>query len=197
MFVTVKLKDIADVSPGYLNRSKIEPDENGSHFLIQARDVVAGVLDCAKAELVRFEPERSARDVLLRDGDVIFMARGVKNYAALLAGTPDSTLAAASFFVVRAVNGVLDPGYLAWYLNHPRAQHHFTRQSGSGVHMPVVRRASLESLDVPLPPPATQKKIAELYRLSLDEWKWIVSLHAKRTRLMEAVCLRAAEREAT
>ncbi len=61
--------------------------------------------------------------------------------------------------------------------------------------MPVVRRAVLESLDVPLPPLATQKKIAELFELSLNEQKLTKSLLEKRARLLEAACLHAAERE--
>jgi len=165
--------------------------------LVQGRDVKAGVLRCSSSALISFNPNLSSRDILLRDSDIIFMARGAKNYAAILREVPDHALAAASFFIVRAFIANLDPVYLAWYLNQPRAQHYFTQNSGRGVLMPVVRRSVLEQMDAPLPPLATQKLIAKLFHLSLDEQELTKNLLDKRARLMEAVCLQAAEREET
>lgn len=191
----MKLKDIAEIHPGHLNRAKIEPNDNGSYWLIQGRDVDAGILQCEKSDLVRFDPEISPRDILLEDGDVMFMARGAKNYAALLANVPEKTFAAASFFIVRVSAENIDPAYVVWYLNQPKAQHYFTQNSGRGVHMPVVRRSVIEDIDIPLPTLAIQKAIAELYRLTLDEQLMTKTLLAKRSELMEAVCLQAAERE--
>ena len=191
----MKLKNIAKIHPGHLNRDKIQYTEGGSHWLVQARDVKAGLLKCTTTPLTRFNPKLSSRDILLRDGDIVVMARGAKNYATLLSEVPGHALAAASFFIVRASIKALDPVYLAWYLNQPRAQHYFTQNSGHGVHMPVVRRSVLEQMDVPLPALATQKQIAELFRLSLDEKELTKIILAKRARLIEAVCLRAAERE--
>lgn len=191
----MKLLDITEIHTGYLNRSQIEPSEQGSHFLVQARDVNTGILECQAAEFVRFTPKLSNRDTLLQHDDLIFMSRGARNYAALLKNPPEYTLAAASFFVIRIKTDVVNPGYLLWYLNHPRAQHHFTQHGGSGVHMPVVRKAALECLNVPVPPPETQKKIAELFQLKLDEEILTQALLQKRARLLEAACLQAAERK--
>jgi len=163
--------------------------------LVQGRDVKAGVLQCRAKALISFNPKLSSRDIVLRDGDIVFMARGAINYATILSEVPNHALAAASFFIVRASITDLDPVYLAWYLNQPRAQRYFTQNSGRGVHMPVVRRSVLEQMDVPLPSFATQKLIAELFRLSLDEQELTKTLLVKRASLMEMVCLRAAERE--
>ena len=191
----MRLKDIASIHPGYLNRSKIQPNEQGSHRLIQVRDVEAGVLQCSAATLIQFTPELSSRDKLLQNRDILFMARGDKNYAALLSDVTEPTLAAASFFIIRVSSRDLEPAYLAWYLNQPRAQHYFTRNSGQGVLMPVVRRSVLEHLEVPLPSVATQRQIADVYSLLLDEQELTRALLAKRARLMEAVCLQTAERD--
>jgi len=191
----MNLKGLAEIHPGYLNRATIRPSKTGSHYLVQARDVDAGIINIGDAALIRFEPEMSSRDVPLRDGDVLFMTRGTKNYAALLTQVPEPSLAAASFFVVRVTGKEVDPAYLAWYLNQPMATRYFTQHSGRGVHMPVVRRAVLEEMEVPVPPLATQKKIAELFRLSLEEQSLTKELLEKRARLMHAACLRAAERE--
>lgn len=189
------LERMAKIHPGHLNRDKIQPTEGGSHRLLQARDIKAGVLRCTAASLINFNPKLSSRDTLLQDGDIVFMARGMNNYASILSQVPDHVLAASSFFIIRTSIADLDPHYLVWYLNQPRAQHYFTQNSGRGVHMPVVRRSVLEQIDVPFPPLETQKLIGELFRLSLDEQELTKTLLAKRARLMEAVCLRAAERE--
>ncbi|MDA3923411.1 MAG: restriction endonuclease subunit S [Kiritimatiellae bacterium] len=191
----MRLEKIAEIHTGYLNRTKIEPVDKGSCLLIQARDVEAGLLDCAQTSLIRFNPDLSSRDIVLQCGDILFMARGTRNYAAMLSGLPEKTLAAASFFVIRSSVEKVDPGYLVWYLNQPQAQHHFSQQGGRGVHMPVVRRAVLESLEVPVPSFAVQKKIAALYQLSLDEQELTRDLLEKRSRLLDVACLQAAERE--
>jgi len=191
----MRLLDLAEIHPGHLNRAKIEPNDEGSHLLVQGRDVEAGIQHCGDLCLVQFDPQLSRRDILLRDGDIVFMTRGAKNYAALLVQVPESTLAAASFFVIRVEGEDAEPAYLAWYLNQPQTQHYFAQNSGRGVHMPVVRRAVLEGLSVPLPSLQTQKQIAELYRLSLEEQTLTRALLEKRAKLLEAACLQAARKE--
>jgi restriction endonuclease S subunit len=84
---------------------------------------------------------------------------------------------------------------VAWYLNLPQTQHYFTQNSGRGVHMPVVRKSVLEDLEVPVPPLATQRRIAGLYRLELEEQELTQALLAKRALLLQAAGLKAAERE--
>ena len=57
--------------------------------------------------------------------------------------------------------------------------------------MPVVRRAVLENLDVPVPPEEIQKKIAELDALMRDEQNQLEKLAKKRKDLIAAACLGA------
>lgn len=191
----MKLMEVAEVHAGYLNREPIRAEENGAYCLIQARDVVPGVVRCSDVPIIHFEPDPSPRDRQLRDGDVVFMTRGTRNYAAVLIGVPERTLAAASFFVVRVLRADLDSIYLAWYLNRPQVQRYFEQNSGRGVHMPVVRRSVLEQLDIPLPSMATQKRIADLFHLMQEEQDLTTERMKKRAALMEAICLQAAERE--
>jgi len=191
----MKLKHAAGIYSGHLSRKTIQADENGFYKLLQGRDVIPGVLECGERNFIRFQPKLSARDVMLKDGDVLFMARGATNYAAILQNVPDYVLASGSFFVIRVKSEKLEPGYLVWYLNQARARHYFTRNSGRGVHMPVVRRAVLEQLDMPIPPLSVQKTISELFWLSLKEERLTNRLIKKRAELLEAVCLKAAQGE--
>jgi restriction endonuclease S subunit len=191
----MKLRQLAQIRPGHLNRAPIEPSDEGAYRLIQGRDVEAGILQKDDSSLIRFNPERPQPSARLKGGDIVFMARGAKNYAALLPQVPENTLAAGSFFVVRCSGDAIDPAYVAWYLNLPQTQHYFTQNSGRGVHMPVVRKSVLEELDMPVPPLAIQRRIAGLYRLELEEQELTQALLAKRALLLQAAGLKAAERE--
>ena len=187
----MRLKRIARVRSGYISRGKIEPREHGTHFLLQAKNVDGHRLTYVTDSLIRFSPSLAPKDRILETGDVLFMARGARNYSLLMREMPDSVLAAACFFVVTVSSNQVLPSYLSWYLNQPPAQNYLSRHSGRGVHMPVVRRAVLENLDVPLPPLETQKKIAELDSLMHQEQQLLTKLAQKRKDLISAACLKA------
>ncbi len=189
------LKEIAHIYAGYLNRGRIETRENGSHRLIQARDVDADHFAFSIRNLVLFNPALSRRDCVLIKGDILFMARGVRNYSILLRDVPQDTLAAACFFIVRACRDQVLPAYLAWYFSQKPVQQYLAQHSGRSVHMPVVKRAVLEHIPVPVPALEEQKKIAGLFALLLEERALLHDLFAKQKQLVEAVCLRAAHGE--
>jgi restriction endonuclease S subunit len=100
-------------------------------------------------------------------------------------------LAAACFFIVRTATSEILPEYLCWYLNQSPVKEYLKRFSGRGVHMPVVRRAVLESIDIPLPPIEVQKQVSALNRLLVKEQDLYKELADKRKTLMTEICLRA------
>ena len=187
----MRLAKIAEVQSGYISRGRIEPRGDGTHFLLQASDVDGHRLIYRTDALTRFSPVMTRKDRILETGDVLFMARGARNYSLLMREIPDSVLAAACFFVVTVSSDQVLPAYLSWYLNQPPAQNYLSRHSGRGVHMPVVRRAVLENVDVPLPSLDIQKKIAELHRLVQNEQELLEKLADKRKDLIAAACLKA------
>jgi len=187
----MRLNKIAKIQSGYISRGKIEPREHGTHFLLQAKNVDGYRLTYITDTLIRFSPDLSRKDRILETGDVLFMARGARNYSVLMGEIPDSVLAAACFFVVTVSSDQVLPAYLSWYLNQSPAQNYLSRYSGRGVHMPVVRRSVLENLDVPLPPLEAQKKIAELDALMRQEQQLLDKLAQKRKNLIAMACLKA------
>jgi hypothetical protein len=187
----VKLKKIAKIQSGYISRGRIVPREDGKSLLMQAKDVSADNLSYRTDALVRFMPTLSGKDWFLKPGDILFMARGARNFSVLIDKLPDSVLAAACFFVVRISNFEILPEYLCWYLNQLPVEEFLKRFSGRGVHMPVVKRAVLESIDIPLPPVKTQKKISEINKLLQKEQDLFKKLAEKRRNLMTEICLKA------
>ena len=187
----VKLKKIAKIQSGYISRGRIVPREDGKSLLMQAKDVSADHLSYRTDALVRFMPTLSGKDWFLKPGDILFMARGTRNFSVLVDKLPDSVLAAACFFVVRISNFEILPEYLCWYLNQLPVVEYLKRFSGRGVHMPVVRRAVLESIDIPLPPIETQKRVSEINKLLQKEQGLYKKLAEKRKNLMTGICLKA------
>ncbi len=187
----MQLKKIAKIQSGYISRGKIESREDGTHFLLQARDVDSEHLTYQADSLIRFSPDLSRKDWVLKPDDVLFMARGVRNYSLLISDIPVSTLAAACFFIVRVSSDQVLPYYLRWYLNQAPVNHYLGRHSGRGVHMPVVRRSVLESIDIPIPPLDVQVKISKLNALLQKELELIGKLAEKRKNLITAACLQA------
>lgn len=186
----MKLREIAKIQSGYINRGKIEPIDNGSCLLMQAKDVDADQLSYRTDALIRFNPKWSGKDWFLEPGDIIFMARGARNYSLLIDKVLDSVLAAACFFIIRVSNSEVLPEYLWWYLNQSPVEEYFKRFSGRAVHMPVVRRAVLESIDIPLPSMEVQMRVADLTGLMTKEQNLYEKLAEKRKYLMTEICLK-------
>ena len=187
----MKLKDISDIHSGYIARGKIEATADGSHYLMQAKDVDADHLSYRTDRLIRFHPSLSRTDRKLERGDLIFMARGAHNFTIQLGDLPEPVLAAACFFIVRTCHPLVFPGYLCWYLNQAPVERYLVQNSGRGVHMPVVRRAVLEDIQIPLPSMDAQRKIADMNTLMLKEIDLLQQLVRKRKELIAAACLQA------
>jgi hypothetical protein len=190
----MKLKMIAKIQSGFISRGKIDPRDDGTCLLLQAKDVDADHLSYRTDALVRFMPRVSGKDWFLKTGDILFMARGARNFSVLIDKLPDSVLAAACFFVVRISNSEILPEYLCWYLNQSPVEEYLKRFSGRGVHMPVVRRTVLESIDIPLPPIKTQKQVSEMTMLLQKEQYLYKKLAEKRKSLMTEICMRATSK---
>ena len=187
----MKLKTIATIQSGYISRGKIEVSDNGSCLLIQAKDAAADQLSYRTDNLVRFNPKWSGKDWFIEAGDILFMARGARNYSLLINKVPDRVLAASCFFIVRISNSNVLTEYLWWYLNQQPVEKYLKQFSGRSVHMPVVRRAVLERIDIPLPPLETQKRIADIAALMMKEQDFYQKLADRRKYLMTEICLKS------
>ena len=112
---------------------------------------------------------------LLKHGDVLFAAKGTKNFAAWYeslpagqAGKNEPSVASTSFFVIRVKenfsNKIL-PEFLVWLINHPVAQK-FLKGKAIGTSIVSISKSVLEELEISIPDVQTQKailKISQLY----------------------------------
>jgi restriction endonuclease S subunit len=101
---------------------------------------------------------------LLRDGDVLFAAKGTKNFAAVFENHNEPSVASTSFFVIRLTDNKVLPRFLAWFLNNPTTQTLLKAQA-IGTSIPSISKQVLENLEIPVPDIKTQKAIVEISKL--------------------------------
>jgi len=117
-------------------------------------------------------PELNIADVsekhLLKQGDVLFAAKGTKNFAAVFYSANQPAVASTSFFVLRLTVSHVLPEYLTWYLNNPSTQTLLKGQA-MGTSIASISKTVLEDLEITVPVIESQKAILQITKLRLKE----------------------------
>lgn len=121
-------------------------DENGNLHTLLHPDLPAG---------------RIAAKHLLQEGDVLFAAKGTKNFATVYERHNEPAVASTSFFVIRPTHKNLLPQFLAWFLNHPHTQALLKAQA-LGTSIPSISKHVLENLEIAVPGLDIQKTILHI-----------------------------------
>jgi hypothetical protein len=182
----VRIEDCADVQPGFSAKSAIVSEPDGSLQVITAQHITRGEVYRHKEDhALLIVPPKFYEKYLVTAGDLLFMSRGTSNYAVLIESVPDPTIAPLTFFIIRPKPNVL-PEYLAWYLNQDMMKSKLNEiRSGAGT--PMIPSKEFRELSIPLPPLATQKKIAELGRLQMRERQLLRQLADETDRLHQSI----------
>lgn len=190
------ISDLATIRSGYHFRGKVEPVAGGKYSVIQIKD-----FDTER----RFHPElldqvnleRDGQPHLISKGDILFLSRGNKRFAAAVTRGLIHTVAASYFYVLRVINQRVLPEYLAWYINQAPFQEELTNLA-TGTHMPFVSLEEFRKLGILVPSMEVQKKIAELDAMARREQSLMrniaerrAQIAAQRAKLVENICLRA------
>ncbi|MBK7039368.1 MAG: restriction endonuclease subunit S [Bacteroidetes bacterium] len=105
---------------------------------------------------------------LLKDGDVLFAAKGTKNFAAVFENHNEPSVASTSFFVIRPADKKVLPQYLAWFLNNHTTQTLLKGQA-IGTSIPSISKQVLENLEITVPSIETQATILKITKLRNKE----------------------------
>ncbi|BBM83335.1 restriction endonuclease subunit S [Candidatus Uabimicrobium amorphum] len=188
----IKLEDIAEINTGYQLRSKVVHDDSGQYTLIQMSNTSNKKLNLTN--VLRANLQNVNENHIVRIGDVLFVSKGINNYATVInISLPNNTVAAYHFFRIRIYKKqLIASGYLAWYLNENQAQRYFYKV-GEGTNTMMVTRKNLGKLPIPLPSLEKQKKIIELYQLLDKEKELTQNLYEKRKLLATAICQKIIE----
>lgn len=110
---------------------------------------------------------------LLVPGDILFAAKGSKNFAALYEAENQQAVASTTFFVIRLrrndLNRIL-PEYLVWFLNHPNTQKNL-KERAIGTAIVSISKAVLEKLEISIPDIQTQRAVLKITLLLNKEKK--------------------------
>lgn len=187
-----RLNEVARVQAGYLSRSRVRGSAQGTHRLLQARDVSADGVCVDTA--VRFHPERNAELYRVSAGDILVVARGQDHRANLIDADFDDVLASSVFHIIRPRADHVQPGYLAWWLNQPDVQAEINAGSrGTGIG--YISRQVMEQVPVDLPPLDVQERIAAVMRLSRRRSALQAQLDTKRQQMIHAICGQAVRQD--
>ena len=105
---------------------------------------------------------------LLKDGDVLFAAKGAKNFATVFENHNEPSVASTSFFVIRISNQNVLPKYLAWVLNSHATQSLLKAQA-IGTSIPSISKQVLENLEITVPSIEIQKAVLQISELRNKE----------------------------
>ena len=180
-----QLSRIAEIRMGFHIRVSVKENLDGNALLLQIRDVdTEGHFDERELTVVDVP---NLENHSLREGDVVFLARGVRRYAFLFEGSlSDSVVPASYFMVLRVKHDLVDPRYLVWAINQDAFQSQIDTASTKSA-VPQITKAAMIELKVELPDLAIQRRIAEVDRLMKTEWKLTQQLQNRRTVLLNAV----------
>ena len=104
---------------------------------------------------------------LLKPGDVLFAAKGAKNFAACYESKNLPAVASTSFFVIRVqreFSSKILPEFLTWFLNEPGTQQ-LLKSQAIGTSIVSISKSVLEALEVSIPNLQTQKAILKITQL--------------------------------
>lgn len=188
----VKLANIADIDSGYHFRGRIEHDPQGPIAVIQTKDFGDDLrLNVEGVTRVDLE-ERPVLSSMVRPGDVVFLSRGNRPWAATVGELPTPAIVPSSFYILRMDEQRVRPDYLAWFINQPKTQIAL-RSMMRGTNISFISKLEFQDLPISVPPLEVQDQIVRLTQLSEREQRLMQELGARRKVLIDAVCMDLAE----
>lgn len=127
---------------------------------------------------------------ILKKGDVLFAAKGTKNFAALYENKNIPAVASTSFFVIRSHDNNILPGYLVWFLNHPITQN-LLKGHARGTSMASISKSVLSELEIPVPDIRRQELILQLFVLRNKEKKLIQQIESFKEQKIQHLLINA------
>lgn len=159
----IKIQDIATLQTGLFAK----PLANGEVVYLQSKH-----FDDQGNLLAILHPDLLLEDIsekhMLCAGDVLFAAKGTKNFATVFENHNEPSVASTSFFVIRPTDKKLLPQYLAWVLNSPTTQILLKGQA-IGTSIPSISKQVLENLEIAIPSIDSQKAILQITKLRNKE----------------------------
>ena len=184
----VTLSELVIIQAGYPFRGAIQNIPTGSVKAVQAKDISElGVLCCDDLIVTELSGKREAD--WLKQGDILFIAKGAKHVASFIDRDLERTTCAPSLFLLHIKPqwlDLVDPLFITWQLNQMPLQQYFQR-SAEGSMQISIRKPVLAAAPISLPDLQIQRTIAKLYHASLKENALLYKLINNRQQQLNAL----------
>ena len=157
------LKQLASIRSGIF----LKPQENGDLVYMQAK-----YFDSEGSLSSTIFPDIKRRNVsdkhLLKVGEILFSAKGWKNFTSVYKAEYPAAVASTSFLVISLETEQVLADYIAMILNSPQSQESFKKMS-KGTSIPSITKKLLEEFEIPVLPLEVQEKLVKLSKLKNEE----------------------------
>ncbi len=169
---------------GYSFREKIDHKPEGDIGILQMKDIENDYLNFDYQNIDKVKDFSFKDKFFLNKGDVLFVSKGVNNYAISIEKIDFPIIASATFFVIRVNENKILSDYLAWYMNQSEAQNYFSEKK-AGTYVPNLKKQDILELPLNVPPLKTQNAIAQTAKLLNQEIAILEKIKTNRKELIQ------------
>jgi restriction endonuclease S subunit len=182
------LKNIAKINTGIYTKS----DAFGNTFYLQAKHFNDnGIIEILPKPEIWLSNKNKKH--LLKTGDILFAAKGTKNFAAVFNENIGYAVASSTFLILRINQQYIDkvlPEFIVWWLNNTVSQK-FLKNLAIGSALPSISKAALQELEIFIPDLNKQKMILKIRELRNKESDYILKIDKLRELLVQRKILNA------
>jgi restriction endonuclease S subunit len=177
------IKDIAKVQVWYYFRIEKKWDINylQSSYFDDYGDLKEKLIPEIKSEEIQ-------EKYLLKEWDILFSAKGNRNFATVYKNEYWPSIASSTFFIVKLFGKNLLPEYLVILLNESQKTNYFLNNF-SGSTIKSIPKNILEEFEINIPSIEKQKQVVNLYNLYKEELKIYEKLRIKKELLVNKIIL--------
>lgn len=182
------LSHIAILSTGIYAQSDLLADTlylQGNHFS------ETGTFDNSAKPHIKLTNKHEKH--LLENGDILFVAKGFKNYAVVYHDSIGQAVASSSFIIIRIMQQhkqKISSRYLAWYINNSKQIEVFHKQKASST-IPSISISQLSELEINIPDLQVQELVVNIRQLREKEKETIKKLEFLKDQLTQQTLLKA------
>lgn len=187
-----KLDQIVTIHSGIY--AQPSPEGNAKYLQGKWFDEYGNLSDVIKPEL---KLDARLEKHLLYDGDILFAAKGTRNYAVVYRQEWGLAIASSTFMVIKIKENMrhhLDPEYLAWFINHPSTQMKL-QDMARGSFIQSITKDNLKEVFVNFPNLETQHAILQVHELYVKKKRLEQRLYELNGQLVEGQLMNIAKQD--
>lgn len=169
---------------GYSFREKIEHDPNGDVGILQMKDIKDNYLSFDYQNIDKVSDFIFKDKFYLQKNDILFVSKGVNNFAIAIEDIHFKVVPSATFFVIRVDEKKVIPEYIVWYINQKEAQNYLNEKK-AGTYVPNLNKQDIMELPIKVPPLKIQKAIAQTAVLLNKEVEILEKIKTNRKELIQ------------